>query len=96
LAAIAPLLLLACASSGCAGAPPKALPADVREFLEQREACLHWGTEDPYDEARRAEIAAGVERDCRGLDRKLRELRGRHRRDAATHRVLMGLEALGF
>lgn len=56
---------------------------------------MHWATEEPYSEQRRKEIAAGVERDCRGVDRKLGMLREKYRNDSAVRRRLAEFEDVG-
>ncbi|MDQ6683601.1 MAG: hypothetical protein M3Z16_00600 [Pseudomonadota bacterium] len=75
---LAALLLLTPAWAPADEAADARLPADVRSFLERREACDHWGGEEPYDKARAAEIARGVARDCRGTDRQLALLKQRY------------------
>lgn len=57
---------------------------------------MHWASEEPYSEQRRKEIAAGVERDCRGVDRKLSMLREKYRNDSAVRRRLAEFKELGF
>ena len=52
----------AVALSGCAD--PTWSDDAVTRFVERAEMCAHWSGEEPYDEARRAEI-----------DRNLRDLR---------------------
>lgn len=91
-----PLLAILVLSCGCVVAPRADWPADVRAFIEQHEACRHWATEEPYDEERRKEIAAGVERDCHGVDRKLGELRNKYKNDSAVRRRLAEFEDAGF
>lgn len=93
---IGPLLVILGLSSGCIVAPQADWPTDVRVFIEEHEACMHWATEEPYNERRRKEIAAGVERDCRGVDRKLGKLREKYRNDSAVLRRLAEFEELGF
>lgn len=36
------------------------LPAEVVDFIDRTEACLHWAGEEPFDEARRKEIEEAV------------------------------------
>ena len=52
----------AAALSGCAD--PTWSDDAVTRFVERAEMCAHWGGEEPYDDARRAEI-----------DRNLNDLR---------------------
>lgn len=59
------LPLLACLSA--------ATPAEqkfVDEALKAIEMCVHWGGEEPYDEERGKDIAAGIDRDCPQAQKK--------------------------
>ncbi len=62
----------------------KALPADVRHFLEQRELCEHFANEDAYDEARRRYLARQVGRYCTSTDRRLEQLKKKYGKDPAV------------
>jgi len=47
----------------------KGMPADVSDFIRRAVVCNHWAGEEPYDEDRRAQIAAAVQSlGCRALD----------------------------
>lgn len=49
-------------------ARPPAWPDDVAALEVRWEACHHWAGEEPYDDERRREIAAGVAASCPGND----------------------------
>jgi hypothetical protein len=49
-------------------AAPAAMPAEVERLVERWEMCQHWAGEEPYDQARRAELEAGVAASCPGND----------------------------
>lgn len=72
------------AASTEGGPSTAAFPADVRAFIDQRDLCMHFSGEEPYDAARRAEIAAAVKRYCTGTDAALADLRQRYRDDKAV------------
>jgi hypothetical protein len=55
------------------------LPAEVTTFVARWEECWHWAGEEPYDNARRQQIADGVARSCPGNDEERERLRGRYR-----------------
>ena len=47
----------------------KAVPFAVRDFLERRAGCNHWGGEEGYDAERAAQIAEAAHKlRCRQLD----------------------------
>ena len=47
----------------------KGMPSDVSDFIRRAVGCNHWAGEEPYDEDRRAQIAAAVQSlGCRALD----------------------------
>ena len=47
----------------------KGMPPDVSDFIRRAVVCNHWAGEEPYDEDRRAQIAAAVQSlSCRALD----------------------------
>ena len=53
-----------------------AAPGDVADYMQRRAGCNHWGGEDPYDAARRAEIhAAMTELRCSHVDADEKALR---------------------
>ena len=76
-----------------------ALPAEVRAFVDDRDACDHFRSE-PWpasdadaDGARRKEIVEGIRTTCAGTDARLAELKTRYATDAAVMAVLAGFEA---
>ena len=61
------------------------MPPEVRDFIRRAVICNHWAGEEPYDEDRRAQIAAAVASlRCRELDSDQNELRSRYAKDAAV------------
>lgn len=52
-----------------------ALPKDVNDFLDQREACDHWRGEYGYDEERQADIDYAICQACVGTDKRLANLK---------------------
>ena len=66
-----------------------AIRAGVEDVAAHR--CQHWAGEEPYDAARAAEIAAGVDASCPGNAERKAELERRHADDP---RILARLRAL--
>lgn len=61
------------------------MPPEVRDFIRRAVNCNHWAGEEPYNEERRAQMAAAVSSlRCRELDTDQKELRSRHAKDAAV------------
>ena len=61
------------------------MPAEVRDFIRRAVICNHWAGEEPYNEERRAQMAAAVSSlRCRELDTDQKELRSRYAKDAAV------------
>lgn len=61
------------------------MPPEVRDFIRRAVNCNHWAGEEPYNEERRAQMAAAVSSlRCRELDSDQKELRTRHAKDAAV------------
>lgn len=73
-----------------------ALPQDVQHYLDQRALCDHWAGEEPYDKQRARQIAQGVERDCRGLDRLLQRLQHRYGSNPQVMDVLRAYDKVGY
>jgi hypothetical protein len=68
----------------------KGLPPDARALVHRIVDCNHWGGEEPYDAARKAEIETAMTRlDCNNLSRDEAALR---RRYAANRAVLDALD----
>jgi hypothetical protein len=65
----------------------EALPADVRNFIDDREGCDHMRGEvpDPPDKQRMKEIKREMDKLCKGTDRKLALLKRRY----AANRAVM-------
>lgn len=40
----------------------KDLPSDVRDLLSRMQECEHWAGEEAYDEERKMQIAAGIDK----------------------------------
>jgi len=63
------------------------MPADVSDFIRRAVVCNHWAGEEPYDEDRRAQIAAAVESlRCRALDADQTALRAQYAGNAEVLR----------
>jgi hypothetical protein len=61
------------------------MPPDVRDFIRRAVNCNHWAGEEPYNEERRAQMAAAVSSLlCRELDTDQKELRSRYAKDSAV------------
>ncbi|GAB2514441.1 hypothetical protein [Lysobacter humi (ex Lee et al. 2017)] len=81
-----------------AGADLCAYPADVRAFVEDRDACDHFRgepwpeTDSDADRARRRALVEGVRTACAGTDRRLADLRARYRDDARVIALLAPFE----
>jgi len=57
----------------------KGMPPDVSDFIRRAVVCNHWAGEEPYDEERRAQIAAAVQSlGCRALDADQVALRSKY------------------
>jgi hypothetical protein len=73
------LLALMLPLSACANGPWKdnfgelrsaAIPGPVRDFVIKAQGCTHFGGEEGYDAARKAEIEKAIAAACPGLDEK--------------------------
>ena len=61
------------------------MPPEVRDFIRRAVNCNHWAGEEPYNEERRAQMAAAVSSlRCRELDTDQKDLRSRYAKDAAV------------
>jgi len=61
------------------------MPREVRDFIRRAVNCNHWAGEEPYNEERRAQMAAAVSSlRCRELDTDQKELRARYAKDSAV------------
>lgn len=72
------------------------LPQDVQHYVDQRALCDHWAGEEPYDKQRARQIARGVARDCRGLDRLLQRLQRRYASNPQVMDVLRNYDKVGY
>lgn len=87
-------LMAAAMASATPAAPPveqrvqrelKAVPIAVRDFLERRAGCNHWGGEEGYDAERAAQIAAAARKlRCRQIEADEKRIK---RRYAKSRRV---------
>ena len=68
------------------------VPADVAGFVERRDICDHLRGEEPCNAERRAELAAGTEKYCRGTDRELAALRLKYRESPSAIAALRDFE----
>lgn len=80
------------AASSSAASPQKALPDDVSEFIEIRNACDHWRGEYSDYEERNKQINKAVQETCTGSDAKLSALRKKYRSNAAVIKALADYE----
>ena len=73
-------------------------PGEVRDFVEDRDACDHfrgepWPEGDTAaDRQRRRELVEGIRTACAGTDRRLADLRQRYAADARISALLSGFE----
>jgi hypothetical protein len=60
----------------------RGLPPDASALVYRIVDCNHWGGEEPYDNARKAEIEKAMDQlDCNGLSRDEASLRRRYAAD---------------
>ena len=60
----------------------RGLPPDASALVYRIADCNHWGGEEPYDDARKAEIEKAMNQlDCNGLSRDEASLRRRYAAD---------------
>lgn len=57
------------------------LPADVRTFMQRRDLCDYLRGEESYDPQRADELEEGMEKNCSGTDKELRDLRKAYARN---------------
>ncbi|MCW5746449.1 MAG: hypothetical protein KIT36_09645 [Alphaproteobacteria bacterium] len=75
----------------------RGLPRDASALVYRIVGCNHWGGEEPYDDARKAEIDKAMrELDCDRLDRDEADLRRRHAGDPAVLKALDQAKELAF
>ena len=70
------------------------LPADVANYVEQREGCDHFRGEmpDPPDEQRMKEIEREIRKLCNGTDKKLVKLKRKYAKNHAVMKRLIEFE----
>ncbi len=67
----------------------KGQPKDVAAIAERIAMCTHFGGEEPYDAARRREIAAAMKKyRCEELDKDETALRKRYKDSSAVQSIL--------
>lgn len=55
------------------------VPTDIAAYVQRRTQCNHWAGEEPYDQARRGQIARAMTKlHCTGLDADEKKLRRRY------------------
>ncbi|MFV0623186.1 hypothetical protein ACBY01_04125 [Sphingomonas sp. ac-8] len=87
------MILLAVLLAAPAAVPAQAVPRDVRRFVDRRAMCDHWSGEEPYDQARNAQILAALTRlRCETIDADEAKLRRRYAQDPAALRALDPVE----
>ncbi len=70
------------------------MPAEVTKLVERWEMCWHFSGEEPYDAARRAQIAEGVAKWCPGNDAERERLRVKWQADPAVRDALHKLDEM--
>ncbi|HET8578407.1 MAG TPA: hypothetical protein VFO18_15035 [Methylomirabilota bacterium] len=75
---------------------PAVEPNVMREALEAIALCVHWAGEEPYDEARRKDIARGIARACPEAQKKAARAHQRSPGDGRLAEPLLTLHDLGY
>jgi hypothetical protein len=99
---LALVLLIACSSAShpartAAPTPvptPAGLPAEVTKLLERWETCWHFSGEEPYDAARRKELADAVAASCPGNEEERTRLQQKWASDPAVQDALRKLDEM--
>lgn len=78
------------ASALALGADP-ATPPEVWAFLVRYENCVELQSEEPYDEARKKEVAEGIAATCTGNEEALLALRKKYAADPIAMKLLTNL-----
>jgi hypothetical protein len=91
---LAAALCAAAVGVACSAAPAAnaTLPADVRAFKLNRDACDHFRGEEPTDEARAKFLTDAMRKNCTGTDNALKALRRRYAGNAAVSAALRDYE----
>jgi hypothetical protein len=88
LAYISVLYLVAVSFSVPCVAQSPDLPPDVAKFTADRDQCDHFRGEDSDDPARQKQIAAALNKYCKGTDKKLKGLKEKYHGQEAVLSVL--------
>jgi hypothetical protein len=94
LVGLPPLCIVGIAVTACAsnrGAPAH-LPGDVERFIDRRESCEHFMSEEPYDAARAAFLERQARRYCAGSDVELATLKEEYASDPRVTSRLDGFD----
>ncbi len=90
------LFALACSSSSsprpAQPTPPAPLPAEVTTLVERWTNCWHFAGEEPYDDARKQELAREEARWCPGNEAERDRLRVKWHGDPAVQDALRKLD----
>lgn len=73
-------------------APASVLPEDVATFIERRDQCDQFRGEEPYDDARAAELATKLRETCTGSDTALKRLKKKYAGNATVRAKLAGYD----
>ena len=84
----------AAAPADPAAAPAGTLPADGAAQQEKFEICEHFASEEPYDDARRDQINAAIETNCRPVKEALPTLKAKYADDPAVMALVKDWEEL--
>lgn len=84
------LLVIACGGTQ----HPASLPAEVTRLVERWQLCWHFAGEEPYDDARKQQIADGEAESCPGNEAERARLTEKYRGDAAVQTELHKLDAM--
>jgi hypothetical protein len=70
------------------------MPAEVSKLIERWETCWHFAGEEPYDDARRKEIEAGINQWCPGNETERARLTTKYRDRAYIQDALRKLDEM--
>jgi hypothetical protein len=68
------------------------LPTDVETFSQKRDVCDHFRGEDSDNPARMKEIAAALQKYCKGSDKALSDLKKKYKADESVLKYLTKYE----
>ena len=69
-------------------AAPSTLPADVAALKEKYDICEHFAGEEPYDDARRKQIADAIEANCRPVKNALPAIKAKYKDNAEVQALI--------